>query len=133
MDFGKKSFMKKIPSYCKHCKRLGHDITVCMFAHPELARKSNEKEKGKASTTQYVRKGDSSHPNEKSTSQNPTQKPRQNVSNSIQGDKNQTPSTPIVPEADSVDQQAPPPLKETVIPPPSKESEAVVEHNNLEG
>lgn len=25
-----------LPAYCKHCKRLGHDIHVCMLAHPHL-------------------------------------------------------------------------------------------------
>src|SRR4051812_28818095 len=29
---------EKIPKYCKHCRRMGHDIDACMFAHPELAK-----------------------------------------------------------------------------------------------
>lgn len=35
---------KKLPHYCKHCKRLGREINFYKLAHPELATKPNLKE-----------------------------------------------------------------------------------------
>lgn len=29
---------EKVPTYCKHSKRLGHDISICTLAHLELAK-----------------------------------------------------------------------------------------------
>lgn len=28
---------EKLPKYCKHCMRLGHDVHACMLAHPLAA------------------------------------------------------------------------------------------------
>src|SRR4051812_13507762 len=36
--FWQEVIYEKLPSYCKTCKRFGHDSNACMIAHPELAK-----------------------------------------------------------------------------------------------
>src|SRR5436190_4128261 len=35
---------EKLPSYCKNCRHLGHDSSVCLHAYPELAKTSSVKD-----------------------------------------------------------------------------------------
>lgn len=48
--FWKDIIYEKLTSYCKYCKRLGQDISICKMAHPELAKSSMEKQKPKVFT-----------------------------------------------------------------------------------
>src|SRR4051812_5061445 len=54
--FWQEVIYEKIPQYCRHCKRLVHDMSVCMLAHPELAKKSNAKEKNMTINPQIAKK-----------------------------------------------------------------------------
>lgn len=39
---------EKLPHYCRHCRRLGHDVTICKQANPPLPNSSDRINKGKA-------------------------------------------------------------------------------------
>src|SRR4051812_9337647 len=42
--FWKEVIYEKLPQYCKHCRRIGHDVNTCMLAHPEHAKKNPPKQ-----------------------------------------------------------------------------------------
>lgn len=37
---------EELPNYCKHCKHLGHEISICKHANPYLSKASVTKDKG---------------------------------------------------------------------------------------
>lgn len=49
---------EKFPLYCKHCKRLGHDMSYRKIAHPDLAKKPTLNEKNGPKPPQYVKKNE---------------------------------------------------------------------------
>lgn len=63
--FWQEIIYEKLLSYCKHCKKLGHDISACKIAHPYLIKKPPVKEKyAPKAATQYVKKTSSHVPRE---------------------------------------------------------------------
>lgn len=56
-------FYEKLLQYCKHCNRLGHDMSACKLAHPELSKKPPMKESFVPKAPQYVKKTTTQAPN----------------------------------------------------------------------
>src|SRR3954470_17173316 len=62
---------EKLPSYCKHCKHLGHDSSICLLAHPELAKIPSMKDPIQPKNPQYQKRNsnmNSTKPNPNSSS-----------------------------------------------------------------
>src|SRR5436190_17626985 len=70
---------EKLPSYCKNCKHLGHDSSICLLAHPELAQPKNPKhQKGHQNSSQFKPNPSSVH-SEKNPTTGKNPKPQQNT------------------------------------------------------
>lgn len=78
---------KKVPSYYKNCKRLGHAISVCKLSHPELAKVPDKKGKKIVETTKVFKKKDPKAPKDQNETPEAKDLEAMEAKESIQADK----------------------------------------------